>query len=98
MAAEYLTFNKGGQWELRKATAPNSADEHPPADDYTSHNKPYKSFRTNQGELHEDHGQKGTLHDFNGGKTPKHRDQRKATTPHHNVQSFYNERNPGVGD
>lgn len=94
--SEYLAFNKCGQWELHKATNFNDANENPPK--AVAPGKPYKVFRgaALNGDLHEDSGQKGSLHDFNGGTRPKNQTNWKnAGKPEHPVDSVYEERNPG---
>ena len=55
--SEYLSFNKCGQWELHKVAV----------------DKPFKVYggQAVTGELHEDHGDRGMLHNFGGGKRPK---------------------------
>lgn len=98
--SEYLTFNKCGQWELHKATNDNDGTDRAPKSDYASGSKKYKVFSgsTLNGDLHEDHGQKGSLKDFNGGTRPKQINWKNVGKPHREAQSVYNERNPGVGD
>ena len=82
--SEYLSFNKCGQWELHKA------------------DKPFKVYsgQAITGELHEDRGEGGMLHNFGGGKRPKAArvNWENAGKPAHNMDSVANERNPGVGD
>src|SRR5665213_2910849 len=96
--SEYLSFNKCGQWELHKAT--NLAPSEPKSE-FTPGNKPYKVFRgaALNGDLHADHGIKGSLRDFNGGKRPKNQTNWKnAAKPFKDSASVFAERNPGVGD
>ena len=95
---EHITFAKNGQWSLHKAEPLRQPKgvEGSPAD------KPYKTYASSnrEGDLPEDHGQKGTLHNFGQGKRPKpesHRDQKKATTPAHPMNSVFEARNPGTG-
>lgn len=83
---EYTKFNALGQWELCKAKV----------------DKPYEVFggKSVTGELHVDHGQKGALHNFGGGKRPKPSWNKRhiiQPTPHpeHSVVA---ERNPGLGN
>lgn len=96
--SEYLSFNKGSQWELHKATNFNDADNVQPK----AGGKPFKVFRGNAmtGELHEDHGTRGELHDFNGGVHPKAQriNWKNVGKPNHPVDSMYSEINPGVGN
>lgn len=96
---EYLSFNKGGQWELHKATSPTISNPEPPKDAERPGNKPYKVFRGNalNGDLHEDFGGKGSLHDFNGGKRPKagRINWKNAAKPAKHFDSAFEERNPG---
>ena len=99
--SEYLTFNKCGQWELHKATNTNDGTDKEPKSDYKPGSKEYKVFRGSalNGDLHQDFGQKGTLHDNNGGVRPKNGvNFKNAAKPFHEEASVYNERNPGVGD
>jgi len=91
---EYTKFNSFGQWTLHKSV------EHPygatPKVD-----KPFKVFngKGKTGELHEDHGQKGTLHDFGGGHRPKPTwNKRNIDKVPHPVHSVQTERNPGLGE
>ena len=85
---EYTKLNALGQWELCKAKA----------------DKPYEVFggASVNGELHEDHGQKGTLHNFNGGDRPKPKgvwNKRHVIQPTpHPEHSVASERNPGLGN
>ena len=97
---EYLAFNSGGQWDLRKATNDNDGTDKAPKSDYAPGSKPYKVFRgaALTGDLHEDHGQKGTLHDTNGGKRPKAINWKNVGRPGKDNASVFTERNPGVGD
>lgn len=97
---EYLSFNKCGQWELRKATNDKTGDEVAPKNDYAPSSKPYKVFRgaALTGDLHEDTGQKGSLKDFGGGKRPKQVNFKNAGLPSKENASVFTERNPGVGD
>lgn len=92
---EYLTFNAGGQWDLRKA----SGDE-PRSTDAVG-NKPFKSFSsaTATGQLHEDRGTKGQLHNFGGGNRPKVEgalSPKNWGKPSHNEDSVYADQNPGI--
>lgn len=98
--SEYLSFNKGGQWELHKATNPDTPDEVEPKSDYKPGSKKYDVFRgaALTGDLHEDHGQKGTLHDTGSGKRPKQINWQNVGKPSKDNESVYTERNPGVGD
>ncbi len=98
--SEYLTFNKSGQWELHKATNANDGTDKEPKSDYKPGSKQYKVFRgaAMRGDLHEDHGQKGTLHDHGGGQRPKAINWKNVGRPGKDEASVYNERNPGVGD
>jgi hypothetical protein len=89
---EYLSFNKCGQWELHKAEEPKS-DYKPGSKEYQVHHGAALT-----GELHEDRGQKGSLHNFSGGKRPKQINWKNVGVPSKAVASVYNERNPGVGD
>lgn len=98
--SEYLAFNKSGQWELHKATNPDN--DKAPKSDYTPGSATYaaRSASSLNGDLPKDLGQKGTLHDTNGGDVPKGgRVNIKAVTkPARQMQSQHNARNPGVGD
>lgn len=94
--SEYLAFNQAGQWELHKATNPKTGDQIQPA----TVGKPYKVFRgaALNGDLHQDFGQKGSLHDHNGGARPKNSvNFKNAGKPYKNLPDVYSERNPGVG-
>lgn len=93
---EYLTFSQLGQWTLHKVE-----EKEPPKSDYTPTDKPFKTYNESsmRGELHEDFGQKGSLHNFGGGKRPKSSwNHRTAGKVSHLMESVYNERNPGIGD
>jgi hypothetical protein len=85
---EYTKFNALGQWELCK----------------TKVDKPYEVYggKSVTGELHEDHGQKGTLHNFSGGKRPKPAgiwNKRHIKQPiAHPEHSVVSEREPGLGN
>lgn len=99
--SEFLQFNQRGQWSLHKATNFNDSAQKPPKSDYTPGSKQYKVYggKTMTGELHEDHGTKGTLRDFGGGARPKNSFKFKNVgKPARNAASVHNERNPGVGD
>lgn len=98
--SEYLSFNKSGQWELHKATNHNDGTDKEPKSDYKPGSKDYKVFRGSalDGDLHEDHGQKGSLKDFSGGQRPKQINWKNVGKPSKNNESVHNERNPGVGD
>ena len=96
--SEYLAFNKSGQWELHKATNTSPSD---PKSDYKPGSKQFKVFGgpALNGDLHEDHGQKGSLHDFSGGHRPKNQTNWKNVgLPHKENASVFTARNPGVGD
>lgn len=97
--SEYLAFNSGGQWELHKATR-EPAEE--PKSDYKPGSATYTARTKSNldGNLPKDIGQKGTLHDTNGGDVPKGgRVNIKAVVkPARQMQSQYNARNPGIGD
>ena len=99
--SEYLSFNKSGQWELHKATNDKTGDQVEPKSDYKPGSEEYKVFRgaALNGDLHEDRGQKGTLHDTNGGARPKNgTNWKNAAKPFKENASQFTERNPGVGD
>lgn len=100
--SEYITFNKCGQWELHKATNDNTGDQVQPKSDYKPGSKTYAARSASQlnGDLPKDYGQKGTLHDTNGGDVPKGgRVNIKAVTkPAREMQSQFTARNPGTGD
>ncbi len=98
---EYLSFNKSGQWELRKATNHNDGSDKQPESDYKPGSEEYKVYRGGalNGDLLADHGQKGSLKDFNGGKRTKDGIKwNNAAKPHKENQSAFTARNPGVGD
>lgn len=102
---EYLSFSKSGQWELHKVSPLNDTfhraeEKQEPKSDYSPGSKEYKVFRgaTLNGDLHEDRGQKGTLHDTGYGKRPKQINWKNVARPGRSEASVYNERNPGVGD
>lgn len=98
--SEYLAFNKSGQWELRKATNDHSAEDVEPKSDYKTDSKKYGVYRgaALDGDLHEDRGQKGTLHDTGYGKRPKQINWKNVGRAHKDNESVFTERNPGVGD
>jgi hypothetical protein len=93
---EYLSFAPNGQWTLCKATTETGALKRPVAED----GKPFHSISTSTelGNLPQDRGQRGTLHNFNQGKRPKPPSKlspRKWGQPTHNVGSAYENQNPG---
>lgn len=80
---EFLKIASNGQWSLHKADKP-----------FKAVNKP-----TMEGALHEDHGQKGKLHNFNSGQVQSaNTNPRKDAKPSRLLDSEYNERHPGVGN
>ena len=92
---EYLTFANNGQWTLHKALMDPKLPDAPGS-------KPFKSVgaATAEGRLPEDRGTRGANHSFGGGlrqKTPGLMSPRKWGKPTHNVDSDYEEQNPGVG-
>ena len=95
---EYLNFSPLGQWTLCKATAPDSADEEPPKDEGSPTGRKYKVYHQKLGELHEDRGTKGSLHDFGGGTRPKQKPNwRHVGKIPRKLPSVYDDRHPGVG-
>lgn len=100
--SEYLAFNKGGQWELHKATNDKTGDQVEPKSDYKPGSATFAARTGSQlnGDLPKDTGQKGTLHDTNGGDVPKGgRVNIKAVVkPARRMESQYTARNPGVGN
>jgi len=92
---EYLSFNKSGQWELHKAE-----EKHEPNSDYKPKSKEFQVHHgaALNGDLHQDFGQKGTLHNTGSGVRPKQINWQNVGVPNKPVASVYNERNPGVGD
>jgi len=94
---EFLKFNAQGQWSLHKVY------NEPPKDANKLNNTPFKSYSsaTATGQLHEDRGFRGALHDFGGGKRPKPegvKSRRNWGKPPHVMDSVYNDQNPGEGD
>lgn len=93
---EYTKFNALGQWTLHKALPEVKPLAAPKVD------KPYQVHggKGMTGELHEDHGAKGALHNFGGGKRPKPSwNKRFVNKPvSHPVHSVASERNPGLGN
>lgn len=81
---ELLKVHPNGQWELVKAKDEN---------DYRS----YRSLDL-QGQLPEDHGTKGQLHNVGNVRPPKSNSKHKmrGDVPHPTT-SAYDDRNPGVG-
>lgn len=100
--SEYLSFNKCGQWELHKATNDKTGDQVEPKSDYKPGSKTFAARQTSQlnGDLPKDNGQKGTLHDTNGGQVPKNErvNIKQVVKPARAMQSQFTARNPGVGD
>ena len=98
--SEYITFNKCGQWELHKATNADDGTDKEPKSDYKTGSKQAKVFHGNakDGNLHEDRGRKGSLNDHGGGLRPKQINWDNVGKPSHDMESVYNERNPGAGD
>ena len=78
-----LKFNSGGQWTLIKASEND-----------------YKSYRGMhlQGQLPEDHGTKGQLHNVGTVRAPRQNSKEKmqGKVPHRTSSSF-EDRNPGEG-
>jgi hypothetical protein len=95
MNSEYLSFNKCGQWELHKAQ-----EKHEPKSDYKPGSKEYQVHRgaALTGDLHADHGQKGTLHNSGYGVRPKQINWKNVGIASSPSASVYNERNPGIGN
>lgn len=97
--SEYLAFNKSGQWELHKATAP---DQKQPKTDYKPGSATFaaRAPANLNGDLPKDHGQKGTLHDTGSGVIPKggRVDIKAVVKPARRMESQYTARNPGVGN
>lgn len=95
---EYLEFNPLGQWILQKAKPAAVKPLGAPA----KIDVPYKVHggAGMTGELHDDHGAKGALHNFGGGKRPKPTwNKRLVNRPvSHPVHSVASERNPGLGN
>lgn len=94
---EYLKIFDNGQWELKKVYGdpPKSAD--------APGNRPYKSFTnaTATGQLREDRGTKGQLHNFGAGKHPKPEGVESARhwgKPSHEMDSEYADQFPGSGE
>lgn len=85
---------------MHKSTNDKTGDEIAPSSDYKPGSKKYKVFRgaALDGDLHEDHGQKGSLKDFGGGKRPKQVNLKNAGKTSRESESVYTERNPGVGN
>lgn len=61
---------------------------------------PHKVYggQAKDGNLHEDHGTKGSLHGYGSGNVARAIDWKDAAKPAHHMESVANERNPGVGD
>lgn len=97
---EYLSFSHLGQWTLNKAKS--SYDDDEPKSDYAPGSKKHKVYvsTTLDGELHEDHGQRGALHGGGKGGQKRSAVSRAAIAGKvpHEQESAYNERNPGVGN
>ena len=96
---EYLTFNPQGQWTLHKAAIVEPGTLKDPTG--PSKKPPFHSITTSteQGQLPEDRGQRGTLHNFNQGKRPKPSHlmgRRKWGEPTHRVANAYENQNPGT--
>lgn len=100
--SEYLSFNQSGQWELHKSTNDKTGDQIEPKSDYQPGSKKFAARTQSQvnGDLPKDIGQKGTLHDTNGGDVPKGgRVNIKAVVkPARPMESQFTARNPGTGD
>jgi hypothetical protein len=98
---EYLAFTPNGQWTLHKATQEEGTLKQPVSQPELGNPKrPFHSISTSteQGNLPEDRGQRGTLHNFNQGKRPKPSHltgRRKWGEPTHRVGSAYENQNPG---
>ncbi len=91
--AEFLTFSGLGQWTLCKSDNPYGAAPKP--------DRPYRVYqgKARLGELHEDHGQKGTLRNFGAGHRPKPSwNKRHVDKIPHDMRSVTAERNPGLGE
>lgn len=97
--SEYLAFSKSGQWELHKTTGKLMAE---PKSDYKPGSATFAARTGSElsGDLPKDLGQKGTLHDTNGGDVPKggRVDIKAVVKPARRMESQYTARNPGVGN
>ncbi len=102
MSAEYLSFNKSGQWELHKATNTNDGSDKAPKSDYKPGSAKFaaRAPANLNGDLPKDLGQKGTLHDTNSGHVPKggRVDIKEVVKPARRMESQHNARDPGVGN
>lgn len=105
---EYLKFNSGGQWELCKAINPatdniiGGGTLKDPKDADKPGNTPFRSISaaSAEGRLPQDRGTRGALHNFHGGRRSKPKvnmSPRRWGKPTHNVDSVYEDQNPGVG-
>jgi uncharacterized membrane protein YcaP (DUF421 family) len=97
---EVLKIEANGQWSLvEKQEAPKVDPKSlallPPKPD-----KPYLSYKDSdlQGNLREDHGRKGWLHNSSNSRPPRQQSkehmQGKMPTP---IKDFKGETNPGIG-
>lgn len=79
---EYTTIASNGQWTLHKAKDEND----------------YKSYRTTQGQLPQDFGNKGELHNVGTVRSPKSnsKDKMKGKVPQP-VSSHYADIHAGIG-
>ena len=99
--AEWTTFDTNGQWVLHKNTNARAPGTYQPKDTLGDvKDKQYKVYHNKTGELHEDHGQKGVLHDFGGGYRPKqsHPSPRNIGKVPRKVDSVFSDRDPGAGE
>lgn len=95
---ERISFAKNGQWTLHKTTplkAPKGVEGSSTDDKYKATNAAAR-----EGRLHEDFGQKGSLHNFGQGHAAHdaaRSNPRKDAKPTEGMNSVYEERNPGTG-
>jgi hypothetical protein len=91
---ELLKIHPNGQWTLVKASGVATAGTRPGKDE------DYKSYRSMnvQGQLPEDYGTKGQLHNVGTVRSPRSnsKERMEGKVPHPTT-SYSDDRNPGVG-
>ena len=93
---EYLSFNSAGQWSLHKSS-PEGGISTPR--DYSEPGNDFKAYSNVSGQLHEDHGQKGSIHGAPGNKrAPKQgKSPRNWAKPATRLPSAAANTDPGLG-
>lgn len=99
---EYLTFNNAGQWTLNKSAKPPYSSPEGGISTPREQGEPnndFRSYGSTTGQLHEDYGQRGSIHGAPGNKrAPKQGEsKRNWGKPANLLPSAASYANPGVG-